>query len=203
LPALTANHEANDFLRDYFYSVFPAQLKQLSYSRPSHIAGAALGVENVPFFGGPEWKNVASDLGGIPPSDRARFVLALFTIVLTDQALYTNSCDDHARWRRQTAFPKFGWTGFGIHNENPFKLLWAPEREGLVDAEELIAAMPDSVDFLVEETARVIAAYGLTVSPATHFTDVVHDAAYRFNEGTIVPAFKAAFEKKLNPAQAS
>jgi len=190
-------------MRDYFYSVFPGQLRQLSYTTPNPIAGKAFDVENVPFFGGADWKNAASDLGTIPASDRVRFVLALFTIVLTDQALYTNSRDDYERWRRQTAFPKFGWTGFGIHNENPFKLLWASEREGLVDADEMIAAMPEYVDFLVAETARVITTYGLAVSPAMHFDGVLQDAAFQFNEGTIVPAFKAAFEKKLRATQAS
>lgn len=187
-------------MRDYFYSVFPGQLKQLSYSRPNPIAGKAFGVENVPFFGGRDWKNVASDLAGIPPSDRVPFVLSVFMIVLTDQALYTNSPDNYERWRRHTAFPKFGWTGFGIHNENPFKLLWAPERERLVDAEDLIAAMPDFVDFLIAETAQVIAQYSLTVAPATHFDGVLRDPAYQFNEGTVVPAFKAAFANKRGNA---
>jgi hypothetical protein len=183
-------------MENYFYSRFPAHLQQLRFSTPNPINGEAFDVTNVPFFGGPDWENAASDLGRIPPSDRGKFVLALFMVVLTDQALFTNSRDSYERWRRFTAFPKFGSTGFGIHNENPLKLLWAPEKAGLVDVEELIASMPGFVEFMISETGRVIAEYGLAVTPAEHFQGIKKDAAYKFNEGKVVAAFKAAFEGK-------
>lgn len=177
--------------------MFPGQLGQLTYSTPNRVAGQAFGVENVQLFGGRDWSDVARDLAGIPPSDRMRFVLALFAIVLTDQALYTNSGDDYERWRRQTAFPKFGWTGFGVHHENPFRLLWAPERDGLVDAGELTAAMRGFVDFLFAETAHAISAYGLQLNLEAHFAGILRDPAYQFSEGRALPAFKAQFEKRL------
>lgn len=76
-------------MQDYFYTVFPGQLRQLSYSKSDHITNRVLRLGGVPFFGGPDWENVRTDLDTVPASDRTRFVLALFMIVLTDQALYT------------------------------------------------------------------------------------------------------------------
>lgn len=63
--------------------------------------------------------------------------------------------------------------------------------------------MPGFADFLVSETARVLAGYGLAVSPETHFASILGDRAYAFSEGTVVPAFRAAFEQRLGNATVS
>jgi hypothetical protein len=184
-------------MQSYFYSSFPNQLVRLSYAQPSEYTGKLYGLAGVPFFGGRDWKNVATDLATIPVADRASFVLALFMVVLTDQALYTYHRDAYEMWRKRTAFPKFAWTGIGVHNENPMKILWIPEREGLVDVKELIAAMPGFVEFLVTQTRRVFVEYGLPVSMEKHFKCIMGDLAYDFDQGIIVPTFKSAFEIKL------
>lgn len=184
-------------MRDYFYSVFPGQLARLSYAQPSQSTDRIYQLAGVSFFGGRDWKGVTTDLAAVPASDLPRFVLALFMVVLTDQALYTYQRDAYETWRRHTAFPKFGWTGFGTHNESPFKILSIPEKEGLVDPNELIAAMPGFVEFLVAETRRIIVEYSLPVNPEAHFDNILRDQAYGFGEGVVVPAFKAVFEKKL------
>jgi hypothetical protein len=184
-------------MRDYFYSVFPGQLRQLSYSTLNATVDEAFGLRGTPFFGGTDWKNVGRDLSRVTQEDRVPFVLALFMMVLTDQAIYTYSRDSYEDWKRHTAFPKFGWVGFGPHHENPLKILWVPEKEQLVDPAEVVAAIPNFVEFLVDETKRTISAYGLPMKAQDHFEAILQDKAFAFNVGTIIPAFKSEFAKAL------
>lgn len=184
-------------MHDYFYSVFPNQLKTLSYLKPPQYLSEMHHLGGALFFGGSDWENAATDLARVPPEDRPRFVLSLFMIVLTDQALFTHNTNAYDEWRRRTNFPKFGWFGFGVHNENPFKLLSVPEQEGLVDAEEIIAAMPEFVDFFIAESTKMLVDAGLLTEIGLHFESIRSDPAYAFGEGKVVPAFKSAFDAAL------
>ncbi|GJH13604.1 hypothetical protein CBA19CS11_32220 [Caballeronia novacaledonica] len=149
------------------------------------------------FFGGPEWANVAQDLAVIAPRHRLDFVLSVFMITLTDQCIFTHRQDLYPEWRRGTGFPKFGWCGFGAHHENPFHLLRAPEREGLIDTDEAVERMPAFVDFMICETKRSFKAcsFGLSVRDYVEF--IRRDGAFSFDEGFLVPAFRQAFERAV------
>ena len=134
------------------------------------------------------------DLSLVPEQDRARFVLSLLMIVLTDQCLYARWHDAYATWRKQTSYPKFGWSGFGLHNENPLKILWAPERENMVSVNAVLELMPEFVKFMKQEMTDFIET-NLTQIHAPDFLDSIkRDYALTFDEGKIVQGFKKELE---------
>ena len=153
-----------------------------------------MGDPSVVFFGGPDWENVADDLANIPAPDRSRFILSLFMVVLTDQALYRHFRQSYDAWRRKTNYPKFGWSGFGPHNENPFKILWAPEREHIIDNNELLALAPDFVRFFVDEATAYFRQHLPAIEVRAYFDAIKHDMGYGFNEGDVVRRVKVEFE---------
>jgi len=182
-------------MREYFYRRFPAQLAGLEYQRPNEVLRLQMMRDPaVVFFGGSDWENVRGDLAAIPEEDRARFILSLFMVVVTDQALYTYFKEAYESWRKVTNFPKFGWSGFGPHNENPFKLLWAPEREGTGNHDELISLIPEFVRFWVEETGAFFREHVQGVDMARYFEAICNDEGYAFDRGSVVPRLKAEFE---------
>lgn len=124
-------------MNHYFHNRFPSQLALLTFSRPNSVVREYLNDDAVVFFGGPDRESARIDLSRIPEDDRPKFVLSLFMVVITDQCLYTHFRQTCQMWRRQTNFPKFGWSGFGPHNENPLKILWAPERDGAISAADI------------------------------------------------------------------
>jgi hypothetical protein len=179
----------------YFYQTFPLQLRLLAVRPPNQVIRQDIMRDpNAVFFGGPDWENAAADLHTIPEQDRCRFILSLFLVVLTDQALYTYFRDSYEKWRKATSYPKFGWAGFGAHNENPFKILWAPERDRLINVDELLAVIPEFASFLVEETRTYFAEHLPEVNVRDYFANIRNDRGYAsFDEGLIVPRFKAEF----------
>ncbi|EIM98543.1 hypothetical protein WQE_23483 [Paraburkholderia hospita] len=181
-------------MKKYFHETFPQDLSRIRLKRANRIVEREiLKDERSAFFGGQAWANVSADLSVIPQARHLNFVLSLFMITLTDQCLYTYRQDLYPEWRRQTAFPKFGWTGFGVHNENPFYLLWAPEREDLINRNDAVEQMPQFVDFLIDETTRYFEVCGFDLDISDYLNVIRNDAAYAFNEGIVVPCFKQAF----------
>jgi hypothetical protein len=186
-------------MHDYFYGRFPLQLARLTFRRPNDVVCEQIMRDpGVVFFGGPDWENVATDLGTVPETDRPRFILSLFMVVLTDQALYTYFRDAYEAWRRRTNFPKFGWSGFGPHNENPFKILWAPEREGIIDIHGLLALIPEFMRFFVGETRTYFRQHLPAVGVRNYFDAIRGDRGYAFHQGVVVPRVKAEFEALTN-----
>ncbi len=186
-------------MRDYFYGRFPSQLGRLAFRRPNDVVRDHIMRDPaVVFFGGPDWENVAADLSTVPENDRPRFILSLWMVVLTDQALYTYFRDAYEAWRSRTNFPKFGWSGFGPHNENPFKILWAPEREGIIDTDALLALVPNFVRFFVDETSTYFRQHIPAVDVCRYYQAIRGDRGYAFNQGRVVPRVKAEFEALTN-----
>jgi hypothetical protein len=145
-------------LLDYFRGPFQERLRGLHTQRPNEIVlDKIMQDPDAVFFGGPDWERCRQDLDGIPAGERARFVLCLFVLVLLDQHVYTSFRPLHAGFRSRHRVPKFGWSGFGPHNENPFKLLVVPVREGLIRLDDLAAAAPEAATLLAEEVAGLLA----------------------------------------------
>lgn len=187
-------------MHEYFYHTFPSQLTKLKFHHPSNIVREKIMRDSaVVFFGGPNWDSVRSDLAPIPDDDRSKFILSLFMIVLTDQALHTYHRDSYDAWRAQTNYPKFGWSGFGPHNENPFKILSAPEREQIVDVDQVLAIVPQFVRFLVEETRSFFGQHLPDVDVVAYFDAIRRDEGFTFNQGSVVPAVKGQLEDLTNP----
>lgn len=187
-------------MHEYFYARFRTQLARLAFRRPNDVVRENIMRDPaVVFFGGRDWESVAADLATVPEHDRSRFVLCLFMVVLTDQALYTYFRDSYDTWRRETNYPKFGWSGFGPHNENPFKILWAPEREQAVNTNEMLALVPEFTRFFVNETRVYFQQHLPEVEIHGYFGAIRGDRGYCFNEGAVVPHVKAEFEALTMP----
>jgi hypothetical protein len=152
--------------------------------------------ESAVFFGGRDWGSVADDLSRIPLDDRPMFVFSLFMITLADQCVFTYNQDAYAAWRSQTRYPKFGWSGFGPHHQNPLKVLWAPERERLIDCDKVVELMPGFTRFFLAEARGYFSRHEDTVDPETFFQAVKRDEAFSFDEGRNVQSFKAEFAKQ-------
>lgn len=118
-------------------------------------------------------------------------------IVLTDQCLYARWQDVYPTWRKQTNFPKFGWSGFGPHNENPIKILWAPERENVIKVDAVLELLPEFVMFMTQEVKSFFASNLLTMQETEFFESIKCDYALTFDEGAIVRGFKREFQAQI------
>ena len=175
----------------YFHNKFPSQLALLSFTRPSQIVREYIMKDDaVMFFGGKDWESAKTDLSRIPIDDRPKFVLALFMAVITDQCLYTHFNQTYQAWRAQTHFPKFGWSGFGAHNENPLKILWAPERDEVVSTADVTLIMPEFVSFMKSEVDSYFLNNLQGISSDAFFNAIRTDPAYSYSKGTVIPQFK-------------
>ena len=183
---------------EYFYTRFPSDLRRIKKQEPNPIVRDEIMRDpSAIFFGGLDWESVEADLAKVPIENRGRFVLSLFMVTLTEQVIYTYFRNHYEMWRAGTGFPKFGWSGYGPHHENPFILLWAPEREGAIQPNVVLPLLPEFVRFYLEATAS----YFQQHLPAIEMTDflwgLVSDRGYQFRVGTISPAFRTLFDEAV------
>lgn len=190
-------------IKNYFYNDFPSQLRKI-------VAGKkTVGFdEKYVFIGGHEWKNFEKDMQKIPVENRPEFLLSLFMIILTDQAVYTYEKDLHRIWRENTMFPNFGHWGFGPHNENQLWILAkADTDDGL--SKNIQTLIPEFTKFLVDETQDYFAKIlGNKVDIKDYFIAILNDNGYKLvfqkpedgelHNSKTVAAFKRCFEAELN-----
>lgn len=182
-------------MRAYFYGRFRDQLAGLETYRQgegiyhSHDDPTALQI------GVDEWKHVKSDLATVPEEDRPRFILSLFMIILTDQALHARFRRSYEAWRIRTRFPKFGSRGM-THCGNPFEILWAPERDAVIDPHLVMDLIPGFARFYLQETTNYFHENLPTVGVQEFLAKVRADRDYAasVNLGTIAPRMKAALD---------
>ena len=179
----------------YFENEFPSDLQKINFQQPNSVLQGILRTGDTPFFGGEDWMYCRENLSSVPAKNRNYFILSIFMIVLTDQCLFSCHRNVYEQWRERTHFPKFGWVGFGIHNENPFKLLWIPEREKIVDIDDMELVMPEFVDFFKYKICTYLPE--INVSPNLFFENIRRDPAYQFDEGVVLKTFKSEFEKNV------
>ena len=190
-------------LKDYFHNKFKYDLRRIV------VGKRATGFEKeYIFFGGHEWSHFAHDMQVIPQEERhPLFILSLFMIILTDQALYTYEKDLYPMWRQSTGFPNFGHWGFGPHNENP---LWILAKAGTHDELRVrtIELIPEFVKFLIEETERYFEQiFATKIDMSKYFTEILNDNAYKISShkpeaeelrnSQSVATFKKCFEDEL------
>lgn len=157
----------------YFRGPFRRDLKSLRSVEPTRprIFGAV-------FFGGQSWEKAEGDLAAIEIAFRPHFVLSLFMVIITEQCLHARFPAAHRVWRASTGFPLFGWSGFGVQNENPFHILHAPAVVGLVDAAAAVALVPAFSTFFRAEVAEYFADNGINVHPSDFFAALRSDETY-------------------------
>ena len=193
-------------IRDYFYNDFPSQLRIIT----DGIRHEKINSKYV-FFGGDEWKYFEEDMQKVPTENRPAFLLSLFMIILTDQAVYTYIPDLYHLWEAMTEFPKFGYCGTGPHNENPLWILAKADTDAEL-SQKVQALLPEFAKFLIDETKSYFAyIFGDHIDLAKYFKVIIGDGGYHggyqiaskrpedeeLRNSKTVAAFKQCFEAEL------
>ena len=176
-------------LASYFQQPFPMHLSQLQLRPANQVLRDLFHDPLLVIFGGRDWAHVQQDLAPIPRAQRAHCVYALLAIVLTDQCLQRYFRSAYPVWREATAYPKFGWTGFGLHAENPYKLLSVAESSGMVDPEALLALLPEFVEFFRELVSAHFSRELPTVDVQQFFQRLLDDGINLHRSGSVLPRF--------------
>jgi hypothetical protein len=176
----------------YFNRGFQQDIAKLQFNQAPQVLKDILDDQNLVLFGGKNWACAPEDLKTIDPLVRPMFVLCLFALVTTDQCMQTYFKQHYGDWRAQTAYPKFGWTRFGLYNENPLKILSVPEQAQCVDMEKTAALMREFVDFYRTLVADYCHLHAPQITPDMFFTKLLQDDIFRWREGRLVAAFKQA-----------
>lgn len=131
-------------LKSYLDTQFLTDLRTIPYNRPNMViqnhAEEWRIDTNTMYFGGHGWQNFENDIAGIR-NNHSYFFISLFTIVFIDLTFFTYYRKQYPTFRGLTMYPKFGWTGFGVHYENPKFILLVPEARGFfqgLNQEDLI-----------------------------------------------------------------
>jgi hypothetical protein len=124
-------------LIEYYNEKFSIDLKKLEFEKPNSAILSDPELFKIDsttvYFGGPNWENMINDTKHIDEENLEYFCILLFTITFIDLGMFSNFNEYYDVFRKNTNYPKFGWSGFGTHYENPKKLLLIPEEKGLVD----------------------------------------------------------------------
>ena len=184
-------------IENYFNSSFQIDVAKLQFRQVPQVLKDILQDQDLVLFGGKNWSSVQDDLSQVAPENRPLFVLCLLVLVATDQCMQTYFKSHYGHWRAQTAYPKFGWTRFGLYNENPLKLLSAPENAGLLDVAATCELMPELATFYQDQIHDYVRLHApeLTVE---HFLGMLcQDAVFDLDEGHAVAAFKMEMLRSL------
>lgn len=176
----------------YFNHGFQRDIGKLNFVDVPQVLKDILNDKDLIQFGGKNWSRAPDDLDNIDVELRPMFVLCLFALVATDQCMQTYFKPYYADWRERTAYPKFGWTRFGLYNENPLKLLSVPEQAGLVDSEQTCTLMREFVGFYRTLVADYCHLHAPGLSADLFFTRLLQDDIFTLGEGRVVAAFKQA-----------
>ncbi len=176
----------------YFNQGFQRDIGKLHFSEVPQVLKDILNDKDLIQFGGKNWSRVEDDLQYIDLELRPLFILCLFALVATDQCMQTYFKQHYAEWRAQTAYPKFGWTRFGLYNENPLKLLSVPEQLQLFDAAKTSALMREFVGFYRTLVADYCHLHAPQLSADLFFSRLLQDDIFSKGEGQVVAAFKQA-----------
>lgn len=186
-------------LSTYFKQDFPKHLSQLQFRPVNQVLKDLFHDPMLVLFGGRDWAHIQQDLAPIPRQQRAHFIYALLAIVLTDQCIQTYFKTAYPAWREATAYPKFGWSGFGLHNENPYKLIAVAESCGLVDRAALHALLPEFVEFLQDVATAHFTREMPVVDVRQFFRHLLSDDINALQSGTVLPALQAMARESWLP----
>jgi hypothetical protein len=130
-------------LNDYAKKQFIVDINGLQLKSPNPTILRIDGRADVHtrFFGGMEWANYALDIANVKDENRKYFCLCLFAMVSADQNMFANHNSHYNAFRKTFTYPKFGWTGYGMHFEKPSYILSISDKAGVdfssISTEEL------------------------------------------------------------------
>jgi hypothetical protein len=102
--------------------------------------------------------------------------MCLFVLVLLDQHVHANFRELHPAFQLRHRVPKFGWSGFGPHDENPFKLLIVPVERKIVSLADLTVLAGEAMAILLHESTELIR--GQTVNSQVFFSRLRDDPGF-------------------------
>ncbi len=131
-------------LQEYLEKTFWDELHLLPVRSPNRLIkenSSSFKIDaNTVYFGGRNWEHFDSDLARMNAQHRIQFIMCLFTMVSLDLTTFAYFNSNYESFRSKYPLPKFGWSGFGPHYEEPWKLLECPEAANVLsirDAEKL------------------------------------------------------------------
>ena len=126
------------------------------------------------FFGHAWSHNCATQLAPVPTERRAFFLICLYFTVLVDQAMYTHFRDRYSRFETLTKYPKF-CHGLSQFQLNPRGILVTPVDQGVVGAQEILAALPSGMTLVVDEVIQFFRDHMPEMTAAAFFDALLTD----------------------------
>lgn len=188
-------------IENYFNSSFQIDVAKLQFRQVPQVLKDILQEQDLVLFGGRNWSCVQEDLARIAPENRPMFVLCLLVLVATDQCMQLYFKSHYGHWRALTGYPKFGWTRFGLYNENPLKLLSAPESAGLLDVPATCELMPEFMVFYQRQIHDYLRQHAPELTVEHFFGKLCQDAVFDLDEGQVVSVFKQTMLQSLREAR--
>jgi hypothetical protein len=171
-------------LKEYLKNQFPADLARLKFQKPNFV------IQNKPdsfntdqytiYFGGMNWENIDQDIKHIDKEFYEHFFLCLFTITIIDLTIFSHFRDYYSIFRNKTRYPKFGWSGFGPHYENPKKLLDIPFQKSLLRIDKI--DIEEYVQLFISETNSFLESNLNQIKTVNFFNSLLTDKDFQIDE---------------------
>jgi len=186
-------------VQEYRKNEFPGDLRKLEFQRPNSVIlnnpESFRTDSNTIYFGGRDWENITNDISNIEKNNREYFFLCLFTITIIDLTMFTYYKESYETFRRLTMYPKFGWSGFGPHYENPKKLLLIPENEGLLNRKKIEEYIDDYIDLLIDECNSFFGIKIPEITTKDFISKIVHDNEFQITDKDSNSVFEMVYTK--------
>ena len=180
-------------LNAYTKQQFFNDIKTLSLTTPNSTILKVDGRADIHtrFFGGREWDDYKLNISKIDVPNRKYFCLCLFAMVSADQNMYANHNEHYPAFRKMFTYPKFGWTGFGMHFEKPSFLLSVPSQSGVdfsgITNEELN-------DFVADQFRQAKSFLPKSLPVWDFFKDMINDVDFKSDTDIFKRLVDAMFE---------
>ena len=171
-------------LKEYLKNQFSADLARLKFQKPNFV------IQNNPdsfntdqytiYFGGMNWENIDQDIKHIDKEFYNHFFLCLFTITIIDLTIFSHFRDYYSIFRNKTRYPKFGWSGFGPHYENPKKLLDIPFQKSLLRIDKI--DIEEYVQLFISETNSFLESNLNQIKTVNFFNSLLTDKDFQIGE---------------------
>jgi len=168
-------------LRDYLKNQFKMDLMKLSFEKPNTTILSNPEIFNIDekaqFFGGRDGENLVNEIMKIEENNRLYFILGLFSIITIDLTMHTYYKEYHANYRKSTAFPHFGYSGFGVHFNKPKYLLNQQYNLTKIDNAELESIIDDYVNIFNEDCTNAFSQHfaGIEIDVKDFLSKMLND----------------------------
>jgi len=191
-------------LKKYLKNQFLTDFRTLNFEKPNqtiqeHPEAYRIDSDTV-YFGGSDWKNIKNDIIRIDKNNLEFFFLCLFTVSIIDLTMFKYFGVKYGVFRNKTRYPKFGWSGFGPHYENPKKLLLIPLKEKIVDFSHINEHINEYVDLFIDECTDFFSKNTPEIETNDFISSMLNDRDLQLNPGdqnTIIEVIISNLKKRI------